>query len=297
MKSLRALLVTYAGVMPSMLMLVGFLVLPLAIILVFSFLTPGPYGGVEPQVSVAAYVKLFFQKDLYGDLTFNSSVLEIAFRSVKIAAISVLGCVLLGAPVAYYIAQQPKRRRNTLLLLITIPFWTNLLIRTYSWIIILRDNGLVNNFLISANLTEAPVKLLYTEGSVVIGLVYTYVPFMILPIYAALERLDAGLIEAARDLYASKWRSVTSVVIPLAAPGFTAGSILVFIPCLGTFVAPELLGGGKHLMLGSLVQMQFAAGRNWPYGSALAMMIMAVVLVCLTIFALNARKTGGGMQH
>jgi len=266
-------------------------------VLVYSFLTPGDYGGVKFEISTEAYSKLLFQENLFGEVEFDTAYLTIAFRSVWVATVAVVGALLLGFPAAYYIAQQPEKRRNTLLLLITIPFWTNLLIRTYCWILVLRDTGLINNFLISVGLTDEPITMLYTEGAIALGLVYTYVPFMVLPIYAAIERLDVRLIEASRDLYANRWTTLRHVTLPLASPGIVAGAILVFIPALGAFIAPDLLGGGKKLMLGSLVQLQFSAGRDWPFGSALTMVIMTVVLICLLLFAWNQRRNQGGLQH
>lgn len=278
-------------------MITLFMIMPLLIILVYSFLTPGPYGGVEPVFTTGAYTKIFLERDLFDRLAFDPSTLHIIFRSVWIAIVSVIGCLVLGFPVAYYIAVQSAERRAVLLLLITIPFWTNLLIRTYCWILVLRDTGLINSSLISIGLIEEPVTMLYTEGAVALGLIYTFVPFMVLPIYASLERLDPKLIEAGRDLYCSKWEALRLVVLPLSMPGIIAGSILVFIPGIGAFIAPELLGGGKNLMLGSLVQLQFSSARNWPFGSALSMVIMAAVMISLFFYARNARKNGGGFEH
>ncbi len=287
----------YAGVAPATLVIGVFMIAPLMIIFAYSFLEPNPYGGVRPAFSTGAYTKLFYERDLFDEMVFNATYLKITFRSLWIAAASAAACLLIGFPVAYYIAMQPPERRNLLILLITIPFWTNLLIRTYCWILVLRDTGLINNALISAGLIDRPFTMLYTEGAIVLGLIYTYIPFMVLPIYASLERLDLRLIEASRDLYATKWGTLRQIVLPLAAPGIIAGSILVFIPGLGAFIAPELLGGGKNLMLGSLVQLQFSSARNWPFGSALAVVIMAVVMLTLMLYARNARRNGGGLQH
>ncbi|MFV1494571.1 ABC transporter permease [Phaeobacter sp. JH18-32] len=288
---------SYAGILPAMGMIGIFMIIPILIILVYSFLAPGDYGGVKPEVSAEAYQRLLYQKNLFDQLVFDPAYLKIAFRSLWVAVVAVIGCLLIGFPVAYYIAGQPEERRNILLLLITIPFWTNLLIRTYCWILVLRDTGLINNALMWSGVINEPLTMLYTEGAIALGLVYTYVPFMVLPIYAALERLDVRLIEASRDLYCNRWSALRFVVIPLAMPGIIAGSILVVIPALGAFIAPDLLGGGKNLMLGSLVQLQFSAARNWPFGSALAMVIMAMVLLCLFAYARNIKKGGGGIQH
>ncbi|SNZ19270.1 ABC transporter permease [Cohaesibacter gelatinilyticus] len=288
---------SHMALIPAMVVIGFFMILPILIILIYSFLAPGDYGGVKPEFSIDAYQRLLFQRDLFDHMVFDPAYLKIAFRSVWVAVVSVVGCLILGFPVAYYIACQPEERRNIYLLLITIPFWTNLLIRTYCWILVLRDTGLINGGLMRLGLIDEPLSLLYTEGAIALGLIYTYVPFMVLPIYAALERLDRRLIEAARDLYSSRWVALRHVVIPLAMPGIVAGSILVFIPALGAFIAPDLLGGGKNLMLGSLVQLQFSSARNWPFGSALAMIIMAMVLISLFFYARSARKNGGGIQH
>lgn len=288
---------SHAALIPATAVIGIFMIVPILIILVYSFLAPGDYGGVKPEFSTDAYQRLLFQRDLFDQMVFDPAYLKIAFRSVWVAVVSVVGCLVLGFPVAYYIACQSEERRNIYLLLITIPFWTNLLIRTYCWILVLRDTGLINGGLMRLGLIDEPLTLLYTEGAIALGLIYTYVPFMVLPIYAALERLDRRLIEAARDLYSNHWVALRYVVIPLAMPGIIAGSILVFIPALGAFIAPDLLGGGKNLMLGSLVQLQFSSARNWPFGSALAMVIMAMVLMCLFFYARSAKKNGGGIQH
>ncbi|WP_299892481.1 ABC transporter permease [uncultured Ruegeria sp.] len=297
MTGLRAYLKDHAGILPAALVIGVFMIVPILIILIYSFLAPGDYGGVKPEFSTDAYQRLLFQNDLFDQLVFDPAYLKITFRSLWIATVAVTGCLIVGFPVAYYIAGQPEERRNVFLLLITIPFWTNLLIRTYCWILVLRDTGLINSALMALGVIDAPLTLLYTEGAIALGLIYTYIPFMVLPIYAALERLDLRLIEAARDLYSSRWGALWFIVVPLSMPGIIAGSILVFIPALGAFIAPDLLGGGKNLMLGSLVQLQFSAARNWPFGSALAMVIMAMVLLCLMLYARNLRRGGGGFQH
>ena len=297
MKKLFNIIDQYKGVLPSALMVGIFMLIPILIIVVYSFMIPNPNGGGRTGFSFDSYQKLFYDRDLFDNLVFSTGYLKIFFRSMWISIIAVIVSLLVGFPVAYYIATQNADRRNFLVLLITIPFWTNLLIRTYSWILVLRDTGLVNSMLISSGIINEPITLLYTEGAIILGLVYTYVPFMILPIYASLERLDIRLIEASRDLYTTHWGALRYVVIPLAMPGIIAGSILVFIPSIGAFIAPELLGGGKNLMLGSLVQLQFSSGRNWPFGSALAVIIMAIVLIALLIQARNSRKNGTEIVH
>ena len=225
-----------------------------------------PWGGVRPSFSVDAYVKLVLERDFSGELLFNAAYLRIVLRSIALAGVTTILCLLAGFPVAYVIAMQPKSRQGILLLLVTVPFWTNLLIRTYSWIMILRDEGLINHGLEAVGLIDAPLRLLYTNGAIAVGLVYTFLPFMVLPIYTAIERIDRSLVEAAHDLYADRRAMLRRVILPLAKPGIVAGAILVFVPALGSFVAPALLGGGKHLMIGSLIQAQFGAARNWRSG-------------------------------
>lgn len=287
----------WLGVAPAVLIIGAFMVVPIGIIGVYSFMDADPYGGVRSSFSVEAYVQLLYERDLDDSPLFNDAYVTIFLRSVGLAGATTLLCAAVGFPVAYFIATQPPQRRNLLLVLITVPFWTNLLIRTYCWILILRDTGLINNVLLQLGVIQAPVTLLYTYGAILVGLVYTYVPFMVLPIYAAIEKLDRRLLEAAHDLHAGRMRALQRVILPLAAPGIAAGCILVFIPSLGTFVAPDLLGGGKHLMLGSLIQLQFASSRNWPFGSAVAMLLLAVVLILLIYYSMGPARRGARTHH
>ena len=284
----------WLGVAPSILIIGLFMLAPIGIIAVYSLLEADPYGGVRPEFSPEAYLQLIFERDLDDRLVFNDAYIDIFLRSVLLAGAATGLCLLIGFPVAWYMATQPPERRTLLVFLITIPFWTNLLIRTYCWILVLRDTGLVNNTLLALGIVDAPITLLYTDGAILLGLVYTYVPFMVLPIYAAVEKLDLRLVEAAHDLYAGRMRALRRVILPLAKPGLVAGSILVFIPSVGAFIAPDLLGGGKHLMLGSLIQLQFASSRNWPFGSAVAMVLLSIVLILLVYYALGpARRVEG----
>ena len=278
------------GLGPALAMIGAFMLVPIGIIAVYSFLEADPYGGVEPRFSLEAYIQFLFERDLDDSLVFNSAYLVIFGRSILLAAAAMLASLLIGFPVAYYMATQPAGRRNLLVFLVTIPFWTNLLIRTFCWILILRDHGLVNNLLLAAGVIDQPLTLLYTNGAILLGLVYTYIPFMILPIYASIEKLDLRLVEAAHDLYANRRQVLRRVILPLALPGIVAGSILVFIPSLGAFIAPDLLGGGKKLMIGSLIQMQFSSSRNWPFGSAAALVLMAAVLAAMTYYALGPAR-------
>ena len=287
----------WRGVAPAVLIIGCFMLIPIGIIAVYSFLDADPYGGVRPSFSMEAYLQLLYERDLDDSLRFNGAYLRIFLRSLALAAAATLLCALVGFPVACFVAMQPPPRRNLLVALITVPFWTNLLIRTYCWILILRDTGLINNLLLAAGVIDEPITLLYTYGAILLGLVYTYVPFMVLPIYAAMEKLDRRLLEAAHDLYASRPRVLRHVILPLSVPGIAAGAILVFIPSVGAFIAPDLLGGGKHLMIGSLIQLQFASSRNWPFGSAVAMLLLAIVLVLLLYYALGPARAAAREHH
>jgi spermidine/putrescine transport system permease protein len=262
------------------------------IMLAISFMVQDPYGGVEWGFSTEAYVQFLFERDLDDSLILNTIYVNIVARSIGLAAMTTILCLIIGLPVAYFIARQPEDKRNLYMLLITIPFWTNLLIRTYAWILILTRNGVVDARLQWFGFEPGTFDLLYTNTAIFIGLVYSYLPFMVLPLYASLEKMDFRLIEAASDLYASKWQAARHVIIPLARPGIVAGSLLVFIPSIGAFIAPELLGGGKRMMLGSLIYFQFATARNWPFGAAVSILLMAFVMIALLVYARAAKGQG-----
>jgi spermidine/putrescine transport system permease protein len=266
--------------------------LPMFIMLAISFMVQDPYGGVEWGFSTEAYVQFLFERDLDDSLILNTIYVNIVARSIGLAAMTTILCLIIGLPVAYFIARQPEDKRNLYMLLITIPFWTNLLIRTYAWILILTRNGVVDARLQWFGFEPGTFDLLYTNTAIFIGLVYSYLPFMVLPLYASLEKMDFRLIEAASDLYASKWQAARHVIIPLAKPGIVAGSLLVFIPSIGAFIAPELLGGGKRMMLGSLIYFQFATARNWPFGAAVSILLMAFVMIALLVYARAAKGQG-----
>jgi spermidine/putrescine transport system permease protein len=211
----------------------------------------------------------------------------ILLRSFWIAGISTALCVLLGFPLALFIAQS-GHRKNLYLSLVILPFWTSFLIRTYAWMFLLRDTGLINTVLQALHLTSAPLPMLYNDGAVILGLVYGYLPFMVLPLFATLERLDPSLLEAAADLGARPVETLWRVTIPLAAPGIRAGAILTFVPCLGTYLTSDLLGGSKTILVGNLVQNQFTTSRDWPFGAAASLVLMGVAI--LLMFA--ARRKG-----
>ena len=269
---------------PAILWLVIFFIAPLFIVLIYGFLDRGTYGGVIWNFNLENYKRVF-----------DSLYLNTFFRSVYIAFLTTLICLLAGFPLAYFIATRPPARRNTLLLALMIPFWTNFLIRTYAWLTILRTNtGLINTMLTSLGIIEEPLPLFGNDFAIVLGLVYGWLPDMVLPIYVALERLDKSLIEAASDLYAPASRVFQRVIWPLALPGVIAGSMLVFIPSLGAFVTPSILGGGKSLMIGNIISNQFLAAHDWPFGSALSMLMMGVMLVATLIYFRST--TGRGTQ-
>ncbi|MDW3710723.1 MULTISPECIES: ABC transporter permease [unclassified Pseudomonas] len=285
-QSLRNLL----GVSPALLAIGLFLIVPILLVVGYSLMEANPYGGVEPVFSTESYLSLLFERQLDDSLAFVDAYLLIALRSIGIAAATTLVTLLIGFPVAVWLAMQPPHKRGLLIFLITVPFWANLLIRTYAWILLLRETGVVNGTLVGLGLVDQPLQLLYTDGAVLLGLVYTYAPFVVLPIYATLEKMDMRLLEAAQDLYAGRWRTLRTVVLPIARPGILAGAILTFVPCLGAMVAPELLGGGTRMMLGNLIFRQFSDARNWPFGSALALVLMAAVMLVLTLYALRAER-------
>jgi spermidine/putrescine transport system permease protein len=284
------------GLFPALAIIGVFMLIPMGIVAVYSFLRANSYGGVFPEFSIAAYRQFFFELDLDDSLLFNPAYLYIFGRSILLALVSTVLCMVISFPVAYYMARQPENRKNILVMLVTIPFWTNLLIRTYCWILILRDNGVINNTLMGLGILNEPIPMLYTNFAILVGLVYTFLPFMILPMYSTLEKLDVKLFEAAHDLYATRWQLLRRIVIPLSMPGIVAGFVLVFIPALGAFVAPDLLGGGKNLMIGSLIQLQFSSSRNWPFGAAASLILLALVLISLMLYARTpAAKAGRGL--
>jgi spermidine/putrescine transport system permease protein len=285
-----------ALVSPALMTIGVFLGLPMVIVLVYSFLTPGTYGGVVWEFSTEAYRQFLFDRDLFDEtLTFNTAYLEICARSLMLATFSVAACLLLGLPTAYFIATRPPHTRSIWVFLITLPFWTNLLIRTYCVLLILREEGLINNALIWIGAINSPIVMMYTDFSMGVGLIYSYLPFMVLPLYANLEKLDFRLIEAAHDLYAGRWQVFRWVILPHAKPGIIAGCMLVFIPSLGTFLAPDLLGGGKRLMIGNLIQLQFMSSRNWPFGAAVAViLLLTIMLVLLAYVRYVGRQSASG---
>jgi spermidine/putrescine transport system permease protein len=262
MNRLRALFVA-----PAAAVMIILFFLPLLIIVAYSLLSRGPYGGVEWPWTVSNYPRIF-------DLLYA----QIFWRSVWIAGVSTAFCLVLAFPLALFIARAGAYK-NLFLNLVMLPFWTSFLVRTYAWMFLLRDTGLINTVLLQLHVIRDPLPLCFNTGAVILGLLYGYLPFMVLPLYATLEKLDPLLLDAAADLGASPVVAHWKVVVPLSKPGIVAGSLLVFIPCLGAYLTPDLMGGGKTVMIGNLVQNQFTTARDWPFGSAISLLMMALVLL------------------
>ena len=268
-------------VSPSAIYLLLFFVIPLGIVLVYSFLKRGVYGQLVWEFNLQNYVRVM--DPLY---------LSILGRSLVMALGNTLLCLIFAYPFAYYVARlQNSRTRNLLLVFVMIPFWTNFLIRTYAWRVILSNDGPINSLLLTIGLIREPLPMLFSTFAVMVGLLYGYLPFMVLPLYAAIDRIDFSLVEAAQDLYANSWQAFRKVVFPLSLPGVIAGSILVFIPSLGAFVTPDLLGGAKTVMIGNLIQSQFLTARDWPFGSSFSVLLMLAVLIATIIYFRQGGRT------
>ncbi|MEQ1950297.1 ABC transporter permease [Mesorhizobium sp. CN2-181] len=262
---------------------------PLLIVLAYSFLTPGQYGDVEWKLSGEAWTSVFLERDIFDDtLSLADAHVTIFWRSVKLALMTTAATLILGFPTAYFIATRPENKRDLWLFLITIPFWTNLLIRTFAVLQIIRNEGIFNTVLIKLGIVDAPLQILFTDTAIMLGMVYVYLPLMVLPIYASMEKLDFRLLEAGYDLYATRFAVLRRIIFPLVKPGVIAGSILVFIPAIGSYVAPSVLGGGKNMMLANLIELQFGQGRNWPLGAALSIAVMVIVMIALLLYVRNA---------
>ncbi|MDP3265042.1 MAG: ABC transporter permease [Tabrizicola sp.] len=279
--------------LPTWLMIGVFLVLPVALMAVYSFLTKEMRGGVIWDFSLAAYDQFFVHRGLFGDEppTLEWTYISVFGRSIIQAAIATVLCLLIGFPTAWFIATRPPETRGVWLFLVTVPYWVNLLIRTVSLRFLIRENGPLNDALMGAGVISEPLALINTDFAVQLGLFYSYLPFMVLPIYAAVERYNFTWSEAAADLYATRWVTLREIVLPIVRPGIVAGCLLVFIPSLGAFLAPNLLGGAKNFMIGSLIEEQFKKSLgNWPFGAAVSMILMSLVLILLMIYARSAAR-------
>ncbi len=268
---------------------------PLFIVLVYSFLAPGNYGDVKWEFSTEAWFNVFLQRDIFDNtLSLADAHVSILWRSIKLALATTVLSLILGFPTAYFIASRPASYRQVWLFLITIPFWTNMLIRGFAIQEMIRNEGLVNTVLMKLGIIAAPIQMLYTDFAILLGMAYVHLPLMVLPLYASMEKLDFRLVEAGYDLYATRFQVLRRIIIPLVKPGIIAGSILVFIPALSSYVIPRILGGGKNLMIGNLIELQFGQGRNWPLGASLSITLVIIVLAAMLYYVKNAGKTGGG---
>ncbi|GAB3679925.1 ABC transporter permease [Actinocorallia lasiicapitis] len=271
---------------PGLAYLLVFLVVPLALVLGYTIFKRGRYGGIVYETTGENFTRA--ADPIYTD---------VLLQSVKLALITTLIALVIGYPTAYVIARLPAKWKALALVAVVLPFWTNFLIRTYAWIVLLNSQGLVNSALTDLGVVDRPLELLYTDGAIVTGLLYAYLPLMILPLYSAIERLDPQLREASANLGAAPARTFLSVTLPLTLPGVLTGCVFVFVPSLGNFVIPELLGGGKQIMVGNLIRDQFLKARDWPFGSVLALSVVAVLIVLLTVQAWAARRFSGEGDH
>lgn len=281
--------------LPSWVVLGVMVLAPVVLMLVYSFLTKEFRGGVIWEFSLDAYDQFFCSRGLFGDepCSIEWTYITIFWRSIWQAGAATVLSLLIGFPTACFIATRPAHTRSIWVFLITIPYWVNLLIRTVSMKFMLRDNGPVNDFLLGLGVIDTPITIVNTDFAVQMGLFYSYLPFMVLPIYASVERYDFKLSEAAADLYASKFTILRRILLPAVKPGVIAGCILVFVPSLGSFLAPDLLGGARNFMIGSLIEEQFKGNAgNWPFGAAASMILLTMVLILLLIFARQKARAG-----
>jgi spermidine/putrescine transport system permease protein len=271
----RALLSRTLFLVPGLTYITAFMLIPLGFIIAYTFLTRGTYGGIEFIFTSENYTRAL-----------DSLYIGVLIKSIFIAAAATVLAFLIGFPVAYAITKLPTNRQNIMLVLIVLPFWTNFLIRTYAWIVLLNTQGFLNKGLINMGVISQPLELLYKPSAIVLGLLYAYIPLMILPIYSALVRIDPAMKEAAINLGATPAQAFRQVTLPLALPGVLVGAIFVFVPSVGNFIVPELLGGGKTVMVGNLIRDQFLKARDWPFGSVLA---LSMVIMLLVLFFVQAR--------
>ena len=256
-----------------------FLILPCILIISLSFFERGIYGGIDYNFNFENYSRVV-----------EFTYLKILLNSSKIAFLSGFFAVLFGYPAAYFIYKAPAKYQIALLFLVMLPFWSNYLIRTYAWMVLLNNQGLINTILINLNIIKEPLNILYTEFSVIIGLIYNYLPFVILSIYSSISKLDHNLIEASKDLGGSSIKTFFLVTLPLTLPGVAAGFIFVFVLSIGNFITPDLLGGGKFLMIGNLIYDQFLSARDWPFGASLSFVLISIMLFLLFLQAVFVRK-------
>lgn len=262
----------WAWASPGLIFLTLFAAIPVVSMLFMSVLTAGRFGGVTTPINF----------DNFSRAT-DPIFVKVILNSLIIASATAILSLLIGFPTALFISRLSRKWQIILIVAIILPYWTNFLVRTYAWLVLLNNEGIINKFLRNIGLIDKPIEMLYTPGAVIVGMTYLYLPLMILPIYAALEKVDKNLTEVAYDLGSSVWKSLRTVSIPLAMPGILIGLIFVFVPSLGNFVVPELLGGGKTVMIGNLVRDQFLKARDWPFGATFALVLTLILIVLISI--------------
>lgn len=278
----------WALLAPSLLIICGIGIMPLVIIILYSFMEQGDYAGVKWIFTFESWINLLLERDIFDDtLGINHAHISIFTRSIILALATTVLTLLFGFPTAYFIATRSGRAKTFWLFMITLPFWSNLLVRTFAMMLLLRDDGYINNFLLWTGVITERIPIIYTPTAIGIGLLFAYLPLMVMPLYASMEKLDFRLVEAGYDLYASRWNVLRRVIIPAVKPGLVAGCILVFIPAIGAYVTPKILGGGKQLMIGNLIANQFGTSRDWPLGSAISLFMMMMVMIALVLYVRN----------
>ncbi len=282
----RALPARAAFLGPGLVYVTLFMAVPLALVFAYAFFERGRFGGIKPTFTLENFTRIA-----------DPVYLSVIGNSLLIAGITTLLALLIGYPVVFAIARLPRRWSTIALVLVVLPFWTNFLVRTYAWIVLLNSEGPINKALLSLGVIHEPIGMLYTRGAVIVGLLYAYLPLMILPLYAAVERLDPTLTEAATNLGAPRWKVFRDITLPLTAPGAMIGAIFVFVPSLGNFIVPELLGGKKTVMIGNLIRDQFLTARDWPFGAALALIMVAFLVALFALQAAVSRRINGRRSH
>ena len=268
---------------PYVIWTIIFTVVPLLIIIFYSFAQRDAFGDVVYKFTLSNY------KDFFEPIYLN-----VFWRSLKLSLISTVICLFLGYPMAFIMSRSKGLKQNLMVMLFILPLWTNFLLRTYAWMGLLRDQGIINELLIKLGLISEPITMLYTNSAVVLGMVYNFLPFMVLPIFSVLSKMDKSLIEAARDLGANEMNVFMKIIFPLSFPGVATGIVMVFMPAVSTFVISDLLGGGQTILLGNLIQNQFMAARNWQFGSSVSVIMMIFLIISMGYFAIHSSKDGGG---
>jgi spermidine/putrescine transport system permease protein len=277
---------SFWGLLPSRLLMGFALILPIFIIAAVSVATRGAHGGFAWDFNLAGYRQILFNEGWTGELEFTPQYILIIARTFLLAGATTVLCLLFAVPVA---SRQPANRKALLVYLVTLPFWVSMILRVYAWMIILGKDGTLPRLLENIGF-PAGMSFMFNDGATLTAMVYTAMPLMVLPVFASIEKLDGTLIEASHDLYGDRWVTLRRVILPLTAPGLAAGAILVFVPALGAVLEPSLMGGGKQMMMGTLIQLQFGGGRNWPFGAAIAMTLMTLVMIFLIFTALRAAR-------